>query len=403
MVLHRWTGMALGLAFLALAAMPALAQKKNAPGVTDTEIKIGQTMPYSGPASAYGTIGHAEAAYFQMINDQGGVNGRKITLVSLDDAYSPPKTMEQTRRLVEQEQVALVFQSLGTPTSVVVRKYLNDRKVPQIFIAAGATFWGDPEHFPWTMGWQPSYQSEARIYAKYILEHKPDAKVAILYQNDDAGKDYAKGFKDGLGPEAVKRMVIAETTYETTDPTVDSQITELMASGADTFFEHATPKFAAQSIRKVYDLGWKPLYFLANVSASVSAVMEPAGFEKAQGIITSAYLKDPTDPQWAEDPGYKDWLAWMKKYYPDGNLADGSNVYGYSVAATLVQVLKQCGDNLSRENIMKQAANLHMDLPLLLPSINLNTSASDFYPIKQMRLERFEGKTWILFGDVIGG
>jgi branched-chain amino acid transport system substrate-binding protein len=388
---------------LGLAALPAAAQKNYAPGISDTEIKIGQTMPYSGPASAYGTIGRAQAAYFQMINDKGGINGRKLVLISLDDSYSPPKTMEQTRRLVEQEQVAFIFQSLGTPTSVVVRKYLNDRKVPQMFIAAGATFWGDPEHYPWTIGFQPSYQSEARIYAKYILENKPNAKIAILYQNDDAGKDYAKGFKDGLGPEGVKKLVIAETTYESNDPTVDSQITSLMGSGADTFFEHTTPKFAAQAIRKMYDLGWKPTHFLANVSASVAAVMEPAGFEKAQGIISSAYLKDPNDKQWADDPGYRDWLAWMKKYYPEGNLAEVFNVYAYNVAQGLVKVLEQCGEDLSRENIMKQAANMDYVLPMLLPGIKVHTSPTDFYPIKQLRLERFEGKEWVLFGDAIGG
>jgi ABC-type branched-subunit amino acid transport system substrate-binding protein len=393
----------LALAGMLLAAGPAAAQKKYAPGVTDREIKIGQTMPYSGPASAYGTIGRAEAAYFRMINEAGGVNGRTIELVSLDDGYSPPKTVEQTRRLVEQEQVALIFQSLGTPTSIVVRKYLNDRKVPQMFIAAGATFWGDPEHYPWTIGWQPAYQVEAAIYAKYILEHKPDAKIAVFYQNDDAGKDYAKGFKDGLGPEAVKRLIVAELTYETSDPTVDSQIVSLHASGADVLFEHVTPKFAAQAIRKIHDIGWKPMHFLANVSASVSSVLEPAGLEKSQGIISSAYLKDPTDPHWADDKGFKDWQAWMKRYYPEGNPVDSFNVYGYTVAATMVQVLKQCGDDLSRENIMRQAASLDLDLPMLLPGIRIRTSPTNFYPIKQMRLQRFEGREWKLFGDVIGG
>ncbi len=403
MGMPRWLHALLVLAAMIFAAAPASAQRSYAPGISDGEIRIGQTMPYSGPASAYGTIGRAEAAYFQMVNEQGGVNGRKIVLVSLDDSYSPPKTMEQTRRLVEQEQVALIFQSLGTPTSIVVRKYLNDRKVPQMFIAAGATFWGDPEHYPWTIGWQPSYQSDARIYAKYILEHLPKAKIAILYQNDDAGKDYAKGFKDGLGPEAVKRMVVAETTYETSDPTVDSQITTLMASGADTFFEHTTPKFAAQAIRKVCDIGWRPTHFLASVSASVSSVLEPAGLDKAQGIISGAYLKDPTDPQWNGDQGYQDWLAFMKKYYPDGNVSETFNVYGYSVAQTMVQALRQCGSDLSRENIMKQAANLNLDLPMLLPGIRVSTTPTDFYPVKQMRLQRFEGKQWVLFGDVIGG
>jgi branched-chain amino acid transport system substrate-binding protein len=402
MGLRQWAPSALILVLAALAATPALAQKKYAPGVTDTEIKIGQTMPYSGPASAYGAIGRSEAAYLKMINDQGGVNGRKINLVSLDDGYSPPKTFEQTRKLVEQENVAFIFSSLGTPTGVVVRKYLNERKVPQLFQASGATFWGDHQHFPWSMGWQPNYQTEGAIYGRYLLQHKPNARIAVLYQNDDAGRDYVAGFKAGLGADAAKKMIVAVATYETTDPTLDSQIVTLQSSGADVLFDNTTPKFAAQAIRKVYDVGWKPLHFLMSVATSVSAVMEPAGFEKGQGIITAAYLKDPNDPQWKDDKAYKDWLAFMQKYDPEGNLGDSFNVYGYSVAQTVVQLIKQCGDDLSRENIMKQAANLNMTVPMLLPGIRIHTGVNDFYPIKQMRLARFEGKQWVLFGNVIG-
>ncbi|HKW52791.1 MAG TPA: ABC transporter substrate-binding protein [Stellaceae bacterium] len=390
------------LAAAALWAAPAAAQHGNAPGVGNDEIKIGQTMPYSGPASAYGAIGRSEAAYLAMINEQGGVNGRKINLVSLDDGYSPPKTFEQTRKLVEQEDVALIFSSLGTPTGVVVRKYLNEKKVPQLFQASGATFWGDHEHFPWSMGWQPNYQTEGAIYGHYLLKTKPDAKVAVLYQNDDAGRDYVAGFKAGLGAEAAKRMIVAVATYETTDPTLDSQIVSLQSSGADVLFDNTTPKFAAQAIRKVHDVGWKPLHFLMSVATSVSAVMEPAGFDKGQGIVTAAYLKDPNDPQWKDDKAYKDWLAFMSKYDPDGNLGDSFNVYGYSMAQTLVQLLKQCGNDLSRENIMKEAAHLDIDLPMLLPGIKVHTTPSETYPVQRMRLARFEGKQWVLFGEVIG-
>jgi len=399
---QRRVKLALLLAAVALATSPAMAQKKAAPGVTDTEIKLGQTMPYSGPASAYGAIGKSEAAYLAMINEQGGVNGRKLNLVSLDDGYSPPKTFEQTRKLVEQENVALIFSSLGTPTGVVVRKYLNDKKVPQLFQASGATFWGDHEHFPWSIGWQPNYQTEGAIYGHYLLQAKPDAKIAVLYQNDDAGRDYFAGFKAGLGEAAAKRMIIAVATYETPDPTLDSQIVMLQASGADVLFDNTTPKFAAQAIRKIHDVGWKPLHFLMSVATSVSAVMEPAGFEKGQGIVTAAYLKDPNDPQWKDDRAYQDWLAFMTKYDPEGNLGDSFNVYGYSVAQTLVQLLKQCGDDLSRDNIIKQAAHLDVELPMLLPGIKVHTSPTDSYPVQRMRLARFEGKQWALFGAVIG-
>jgi branched-chain amino acid transport system substrate-binding protein len=393
----------LSLALIAAVAQPAAAQKKNAPGVTDTEIKIGQTEPYSGPASAYGAIGKAEAAYIAMVNEHGGVNGRKINLLSLDDGYSPPKTFEQTRRLVEQENVAFIFSSLGTPTGIVVHKYLNEHKVPQVFQASGATFWADPKQFPWSIGWQPNYQTEGAIYGRYLRQQNPNAKVAVLYQNDDAGRDYMAGFKMGLGDEAAKKMIIAVATYETTDPTLDSQIVSLQDSGATVLFNNSTPKFAAQAIRKVYDLGWKPTHFLMSVATSVSAVMEPAGFDKGQGIISAQYLKDPNDPQWKDDQAYKDWLAFMQKYDPEGNLGDSFNVYGYSVAQTLMQVLTQCVDDLSRENIMTQAARLDMTVPMLLPGIRIHTSAEDFSPIKQMQLVRFEGKQWVRFGEIIGG
>ncbi len=387
---------------LAVAAQPAMAQKKYSPGATDAEIKIGNINPYSGPASAYGAIGKAIGAYFAKINDEGGINGRKINYITLDDGYSPPKAVEQTRRLVEQDNVLLVFQPLGTPSNTAIQKYMNSKKVPQLFVATGATKWGDPKTYPWTMGWQPNYQTEGKIYARYILENKPAAKIAVLYQNDDYGKDYLKGFKEGLGAKA--SLIVAEASYEVTDPTVDSQMVTLKASGADTFFNITTPKFAAQAIRKAYDIDWKPLHFLNNVSNSVGSVLTPAGLEKAVGIVSSYYLKDPTDPQWVNDAGYLEWLAWMKKYNPDGNLTDTFNVYGYTVAQTLAQVLKQCGDDLTRENVMKQAASLkNVAHPMLLPGITINTGADDFYPIEQMQLMRFNGKTWDSFGQPIGG
>ena len=385
-----------------IAASTALAEKKYDPGASDTEIKIGQTMPYSGPASAYGTIGKAEADYFRMINEQGGVNGRKINLITLDDGYSPPKTVEQTRRLVEQEQVLLIFQSLGTAMNTAIQKYMNAKKVPQLFISTGATKWGDPEHFPWTMGWQPNYQTETHIYAKYLLQNKHDAKIAVLFQNDDYGKDYLKGLHDGLGQQGEK-LIVKETSYEVTDPTVDSQIVTLQGSGADVLFIFATPKFAAQAIRKTYDMGWKPMTFLNNVSTSVATVLLPAGLEKSVGLVTALYLKDPTDPQWESDPSMKNWLAWMKKYYPDGDIKDIANVYGYAAAQTMVQVLRQCGDELSHDNIMRQAARLKdLEVAVLLPGIRINTSPTDFYPIEQVQLARFDGKRWVLFGEVIG-
>ena len=382
-------------------AFPVAAQKKYDAGASDSEIKIGNTNPYSGPASAYGTIGKTIAAYFKMVNEQGGINRRKITFITYDDGYSPPKTVEMVRKLVEQDQVLFVFQTLGTPSNTAIHKYMNMKKVPQLFVATGATKWNDAKNFPWTMGWQPNYQTESRVYAAYILQTKPNAKVGILYQNDDYGKDYLKGFRDGLGAKA-SSMIVKEVSYEVSDPTVDSQILQLQASGADVFFNVTTPKFAAQAIRKAYDIGWKPLQLLNNVSSSVGSVLTPAGLEKSVGIITTQYGKDPTDPQWAKDAGMNRWREFMKKYYPDGSLIDNANVYGYAVSQTLHQVLKQAGDNLTRENIMRQAASLkNFETDTGLPGIRINTSASDFAPIEQVQLSRFDGKTWVLFGEVM--
>jgi ABC-type branched-subunit amino acid transport system substrate-binding protein len=388
-------------ALLAASSSGALAQKKYDTGATDTEIKIGNIMPYSGPASAYGVIGKTEAAYFKKINDAGGINGRKINFISYDDAYSPPKAVEQARKLVESDEVLFVFNSLGTPSNSAIQKYMNSKKVPQLFVATGATKWNDPKDFPWTMGWQPSYQTEAQIYGKYLLKNKPDAKIAVLYQNDDYGKDYLKGLKDGLGDKAAK-MIIVEESFETTEPTIDNHIVKLKSTGADVFIDIATPKFAAQAIKKIAEIDWKPLHFLNNVSASVGSVIKPAGYENSQGIISAAYLKDVSDPQWANDPGMKEFLTFLEKDFPDGNKLDGSVVVGYGVTQTLVQVLKQCGDNLTRENIMKQAANLKdFRTEVLLPGIKINTGPTDFAPISQLQLMRFKGDKWELFGDII--
>jgi branched-chain amino acid transport system substrate-binding protein len=385
----------------ATAAAPALAQKKYDPGASDTEIRIGNTNPYSGPASAYGTIGKSIAAYFKMVNRQGGIYGRKVNFISYDDGYSPPKTVEMVRKLVEQDNVLFVFQTLGTPSNTAIHKYMNMKKVPQMHVATGATKWNDPKNFPWTMGWQPNYQTEAHIYARHILSTKPDAKIGVLYQNDDYGKDYLKGFKDGLGDKA--KMIVAEASYEVSDPTVDSQIVQLQASGANVFFNITTPKFAAQAIRKAYDIGWKPVHYLNNVSNSVGSVLTPAGLEKSVGIITSAYLKDATDPRWAKDAAIMQWREFMKEHYPEGNVADVFNVYGYTVAATLVQVLKQCGDNLTRDNVMKQAASMKgFRVETMLPGIRISTAGEDFAPIEAVQLERFDGKQWVLFGEVLG-
>jgi branched-chain amino acid transport system substrate-binding protein len=382
---------------LALVAAPVAAQT---PGVTATEIKIGNTNPYSGPASAYGTIGKVIGAYLKKVNDEGGINGRKINYITLDDGYSPPKTVEMVRRLVEQEQVAFVFQTLGTPTNSAIHKYMNQQKVPHLFVATGATKWGDPQNFPWTMGWQPNYQVEGKIYAQYVLKNVPDAKIGILYQNDDYGKDYVKGLKDGLG-DAAKKLIVMEQTHEVTDPTIDSQIVNLKSSGANVFFNVTIPKFAVQAIKKSHDIGWKPLHLLNSVSSSVGVVLKPAGLEISKGLITVFYIKDPTDPQWKNDQGMKDWLAFMKKYYPEGNTEDFFNAYGYTVSQSLVHVLKQCGNDLSRENIMRQAANIKdLALPMLLPGIKLNTSPTDYYPIEQEQLAKFDGERWVLFGEI---
>jgi branched-chain amino acid transport system substrate-binding protein len=389
------------LVVLAVTGAARAADKKYDPGATDTEIKIGNIMPYSGPASAYGIIGKTEAAYFKKINDEGGINGRKINFISYDDAYSPPKAVEQARKLVESDEVLLIFNSLGTPSNSAIQKYMNAKKVPQLFVASGATKWNDPQNFPWTMGWQPSYQSESRIYAKWLMKEKPDAKIAVLYQNDDYGKDYLKGLKDGLGAKAAT-MIIAEESYETTEPTIDNHIVKLKSSGADVFIDIATPKFAAQAIKKVAETEWKVLHILNNVSASVGSVIKPAGYTNAQGIISAQYLKDTTDPQWASDPGMKAYLDFMTKDFPEGDKLDNGTVVGYGVSQTLVQVLKQCGDNLTRENVMRQAASLHnFRTEVLLPGIAINTSPTDFAPISQLQLMRFKGERWELFGDVI--
>ena len=400
----RTLGLSLGLAGLIIAAasVPAAAQKKYDTGVTDTAIKIGSIMPYSGPASAYGIIGKTMSAYMRMINDNGGVNGRKINFISYDDGYSPPKTVEQARKLVESDEVLLIFNPLGTPGNTAIQKYMNSKKVPQIFVSTGAAKWNDPKNFPWTMGWQPSYQVEARIYAAYILKNYPNGKIAALWQNDDAGKDQMKGLRDGLGDKA--GMIIADKSYEVSDPTIDSQIVALKDSGADIMMTWAAPKGAAQAIRKVAEIGWKPVYFIGNVSTSVAAVLKPAGLDNSKGIISTAYLKDPTDPLWKDDPGIKTWLAFMDKYFPDGDKTNINNVYGYASAQTMVQVLKQCGDNLTRENVMKQAASLKdFTSEVLLPGIKVNTAANDFFPIEQMQLMKFNGEAWEVFGDIITG
>jgi branched-chain amino acid transport system substrate-binding protein len=392
---------AAGSAALVLAPAIVRAQKKYDPGASDTEIRLGHTNPYSGPLSAYGVIGKAETAYWQAVNDKGGINGRKVNFITYDDGYSPPKTVEMVRKLVEDDKVLAIFQLLGTPTNTVVHKYLNQKKVPQLFVATGASKWGDPKNFPWTMGWQPDYATEGGIYAKHILAQHKGEKIAVLWQNDDSGKDYVAGFMKGLGKDNEK-MVVASVSYEVTDPTVDSQIIQLKNSGATVFFNDAAPKAAAQAIRKVADLGWKPAHYLTNVSASVTSVLKPAGFDASQGIITAAYLKDPTDPQWATAPDFIEWKAWMAKYHPTANPSDSFNAYAYAVCATMHDCLKRCGDELTRENLMKQAASMkRLVVPMLLPGITINTSATDYYPIQTVRLQRFKGETWDLFGDVL--
>jgi ABC-type branched-subunit amino acid transport system substrate-binding protein len=400
-VARRLAAFSTAIILLACSGSSALAQKKYDPGVTDTEIKIGNIMPYSGPASAYSVTGRTEAAYFRKINAGGGINGRKINFISYDDAYSPPKAVEQARRLVEGNEVFLIFGSTGTPSNTAIQKYLNAKKVPQLFAQTGATKWNDPQNFPWTMGWSPNYQNEARIYARYILKEKPNARIAVLFQNDDYGKDYLKGLKDGLGAKAAS-MIVAEDAYEVAEPTIDSHIVKMKSLNADVFVDITTAKFAAQAIRKAAEIGWKPLHFLNNVSTSIGAVIGPAGVENAQDIISVAYLMDALDPQWKDDPGMKAFDEFLAKDFPEGNRADSLVMTGYNMAQTLVQVLKQCGDNLSRENVMKQAANLKdFRTTNLLPGIKINTSPIDFAPIKQVQLRRFKGDRWELFGPTL--
>ncbi|WP_454618116.1 ABC transporter substrate-binding protein [Bradyrhizobium cenepequi] len=382
------------------AVMPASAQKKYDAGANDTEIKIGQTMPFSGPASSFATIAKVEAAYFKKINDEGGINGRKINLIQYDDAYSPPKTIEQVRRLVEGDEVLLTFQVLGTASNAAVQKYLNTKKVPQLFAATGASRFTDPTDFPWTMGFNPNYQTEGRIYANYILQNLPNAKIGILYQNDDLGRDYVAGLKAGLGSKA--SMIVAEASYETTEPTIDSQIVRLKSAGADLLFDASTPKFAAQAIKKAADLGWKPVHIIDINASSVGAVLQPAGLENSKGVISVSYIKDPLDPTWKDDAGLKSYLAFMKRYYPEGDANSYFNTYGYSVAQLLVEVLKRCGDNLTRENVLKQAASMKGVAPeLYLPGISVNTSSADYRVNKQLQMVKFNGERYELFGPII--
>ena len=386
---------------LAGFAMPASAQKKYDPGASDTEIKIGQTMPYSGPASAYGTIGKVQAAYFKQLNEQGGVNGRKINFISLDDGYSPPKTVEMIRRLVEQDEVLLTLGTLGTPSNTAIHKYMNTKKVPHMFLATGASKWNDPKNNPWTIGFNPNYHSEGKLYAQHILANKPNAKIAVLMQNDDYGKDYFNGFKEGLGAKAAS-MIVSQATYEVTDPTIDSQIVTLKGSGADTFFNITTPKFAAQAIRKVSEVGWKPTHYLNQVSASVGSVLKPAGLDVSVGLISMNYIKEGADARWDNDPTMKDFKALIKKYAPEVSADDGNATYGYAVAQMMVQVLKQAGDNLTRENVMKQAASIKdFQVPMALPGVLASTSATDFALFQTMQLVKFDGKNWVDFGKPV--
>jgi branched-chain amino acid transport system substrate-binding protein len=398
---HAKSAMLAGLLAIAVASS-AHAQKRYDPGATDTEIKIGNIMPYSGPASAYATIGKTEAAYFNKINAEGGINGRKINFISYDDGYSPPKAVEQARKLVESDEVLLIFNPLGTPSNSAIQKYMNAKKVPQIFVSSGAAKWNDPKNFPWTIGWQPSYQVEGRIYGAYILKNYPGKTIGVLYQNDDFGKDYVIGLHEGLGAQADK-LIIVEASYETTSPTVDSQVVQIKGANPDIFVNIATPKFAAQAIKKAGELAWHPVQFLTNVSVSVGGVMKPAGYENDQGILSAAYLKDPKDPQWKNDPAMNEWRAFMTKWYPDGDQEDASTTFGYGVAKGLEQVLRQCGDNLTRENVMKQAANLNFEIGVYLPGTRIKTSPTDFAPLEQLQMMRFKGESWELFGPIMSG
>jgi branched-chain amino acid transport system substrate-binding protein len=386
---------------IALSASTASAQKKYDTGATDTEIKIGQTVPFSGPASAYATIGKAQAAYIKMVNDEGGVNGRKINFIQYDDAYSPPKTVEQVRKLVESDEVLLTFQLIGTPPNAAVQKYLNSKKVPQLLAATGASRFTDPKNFPWTIGFNPNYQTEGRIYARYILQNYPNAKIGILYQNDDLGRDYLTGIKAGLGDKAAA-MIVGETSYELTDPTIDSQIVKLKSTGADLVFDASTPKFAAQAIKKIADLDWKPVHILDINATSLGAVMKPAGLDNSKGVISVNYMKDSLDPTWKDDAGLKKYLAFMTKYYPDGDKDSIFNAYGYTTTQLLIQILKQCGDDLTHENVMKQAAALrNVSLDLTLPGVVVNTSPTDYRVNKQLQMMKFNGERWELFGPII--
>jgi branched-chain amino acid transport system substrate-binding protein len=398
---HAKSAILAGLLAVAVGSA-ANAQKKYDPGATDTEIKIGNIMPYSGPLSAYATIGKTEAAYFKKLNEEGGINGRKINFISYDDGYNPAKTVEQARKLVEDDEVLLIFNALGTPGNTAIQKYMNAKKVPQIFISTGAAKWNDPKNFPWTMGWQPNYQVEARIYAAYILKNHPGKTIGILYQNDDFGKDYVIGLRDGLGDQANK-LIVVEASYETTSPTVDSQIVQIKAANPDILINISTPKFAAQSIKKAGELKWKPIHFLTNVSASVGSVMKPAGFENGEGILSAAYLKDPDDPLWKNDAGLNEWRAFMTKWYPEGDQHDAATVFAYGVAKGLEQVLRQCKDDLTRENVMKQAANLNFEIGIYLPGTKIKTSPTDFAPLEQLQMMRFKGESWELFGPLMSG
>jgi len=405
-VLNQAFRQSYGLVFAALLATAlasgAQAQRKYDPGATDTEIKVGNIMPYSGPASAYATIGKTEAAYFNKLNSEGGINGRKINFISYDDAYSPPKAVEQARKLVESDEVLLIFNSLGTPSNTAIQKYMNAKKVPQLFVSTGAAKWNDPKNFPWTMGWQPNYQTEARIYAAYILKDLPGKTIGILYQNDDFGKDYVIGLREGLGDQANK-LILIESSYETSAPTVDSQVVQIKGANPDIFVNIATPKFAAQAIKKIAELDWHPIQFLTTVSASIGGVMKPAGYENDQGILSTAYLKDPKDPDWKNDPAMNEWRAFMTKWYPEGDQDDASTVFAYGVAKGLEQVLRQCGDDLTRANIMKQAANLNFEIGIYLPGTRIKTSPTDFAPIEQLQMQRFKGEAWERFGPVMSG
>jgi branched-chain amino acid transport system substrate-binding protein len=397
-------GTTAALAAMLFGAMvvSASAQKKYDTGATDTEIKIGNIMPYSGPASSYATIGKTEAAYFKMINEKGGINGRKINFISYDDGYSPPKTVEQARKLVENDEVLFIMNPLGTAGNTAIQKYMNAKKVPQLFVSTGAAKWADPKNFPWTMGWQPSYQAEARIYGQYILKNFPGKTIGVLFQNDDFGKDYVIGLHEGLGSQGMKQIV-SEVSYETSSPTVDSQVVQIKTINPDIFVNIATPKFAAQAIKKIGELGWKPVHIVTNVSASVGSVMKPAGYANSQDVLSAAYMKDPKDPTWKNDPGMMEWSAFMDKYYPEGDKDDGATVFGYGVSQGMVQVLKQCGDDLTRENIMKQAANLDMEIGIYLPGTRIRTSPTDFSPLEQLQMMRFKGESWELFGPLMSG